>query len=247
MIKLVGRDWAALAAALAGPLIVAAVLVPLRTEISGANLALMLVVVVVAVAAIGNRLAGAVAAVSAAVWFDFFLTQPYQRFAIAARTDLLTAILLLAVGLSVSQLAARARRLHLVTVTDADQLAQLHRTTQLVQSGAAPNDVVNQVRAQLIDLLHLQDCRFQQGVLLGRPPQLRRDGGIGRSPGPAPWAGDTLPDAEIELRVASGGRYYGRFMLRPTPGVAVPLQARIVAVTLADQVGAAFDAADHPA
>ena len=33
----------------------------------------------VAVAANGYRLAGVLAALSAAVWFDFFLTQPYQR------------------------------------------------------------------------------------------------------------------------------------------------------------------------
>jgi K+-sensing histidine kinase KdpD len=39
-------------------------------------MALVLVVAVVAVAAIGNRLAGALAAVSAAAWFDFFFTVP---------------------------------------------------------------------------------------------------------------------------------------------------------------------------
>ena len=40
---------------------------------------------VVAVAAAGHRAAGVLAAVSAAVWFDFFLTVPYERFTITGR------------------------------------------------------------------------------------------------------------------------------------------------------------------
>ncbi|MEU3301355.1 hypothetical protein ABZ729_16240 [Streptomyces sp. NPDC006678] len=51
------------------------------------------------------------------------------------------------------------------------------------------------------------------------------------------------PDGEIELRATANGRYLGRFMLRPTPGVIAPLQARLVAVTLTDQAGAALDTA----
>ncbi|MFF5121405.1 DUF4118 domain-containing protein [Dactylosporangium aurantiacum] len=97
-------------------------------------------------AAIGNRLAGAVAAPSAAVSFCYFLTAPYERFTIAASTDVLTAVLLLAVGLAVSQPAARANRPRLATITDADRLARIYRTTQPVRSGAPPGQVVNQVR-----------------------------------------------------------------------------------------------------
>jgi K+-sensing histidine kinase KdpD len=40
--------------------------------------ALVLVVVIVAVAANGHRLAGLLAALSAAAWFDFFLTAPHR-------------------------------------------------------------------------------------------------------------------------------------------------------------------------
>lgn len=54
--------------------------------------------VVVAVAATGYRLAGIVAAVSAAAWFDFFLTRPYERFTITRTTDLETTILILIIG-----------------------------------------------------------------------------------------------------------------------------------------------------
>ena len=82
-------------------------------------MALLLVVVVVAVASIGNRVAGGIAAVWAAIWFDFFFTLPYERFTIRNSADITTAILLLVVGLAVSQLAARARRLKVIAITDA--------------------------------------------------------------------------------------------------------------------------------
>ncbi len=52
-----------------------------------------------------------------------------------------------------------------------------------------------------------------------------------------------LPDEEVELRTLGNGHFYGRFLLDPTPGAVPPLQARLVAVTLADQVGAALDTA----
>ncbi|MEV8514633.1 DUF4118 domain-containing protein [Dactylosporangium sp. NPDC051484] len=238
-----GRDWIALAAALVVPPAVCAALTPLRTSVSDANLALVLVVVVVAVAAFGNRPAGALSAVSAAVWFDFFLVPPYATWSIASTGDLATMALLLAVGLAVSQLAARARRLRLVTITDAEQLDRIHRTAELVRSGRGGPDVANQVRAQLVDLLGLRACRFEYGRLLGHPARLERDGSIAAGGLRRYLAPEELPDEEIELRVAAGGRFYGRFMLRPTPGRPVPLRARLVAVTLADQAGAAFDAA----
>ncbi|GHH43295.1 hypothetical protein FHS35_000454 [Streptomyces umbrinus] len=116
------RDRLALLAGLAGPFLVALLLVPFRTDLSRTNAALILVVAVVAVAALGSRVAGALAALSAAAWFDFFLTRPYQTFDINTSADVETAVLLLVVGLIVSQLAARARRLEVITVTDADHL-----------------------------------------------------------------------------------------------------------------------------
>jgi hypothetical protein len=75
------RDRLAVLAALAAPLGLAAILVPFRTSFPNTDAALALVLVVVAVAANGYRLAGILAAVSTAVWFDFFLTQPYPALA----------------------------------------------------------------------------------------------------------------------------------------------------------------------
>ncbi len=107
MTRYLTRDRVAIA--VAAPLAAAVILLPWRCSWSNTNVALLLVVVVVA--AIGNHAAGALAALGAAAWFDFFFTVPYQRFTIRSSADLATFILLLAVGVVVSQLAARARRL----------------------------------------------------------------------------------------------------------------------------------------
>ena len=80
-------------------------MLPFRASLRNTNVALLLVVVV-AVAALGNRVAGGLAALGAAVWFDFFFTVPYERFTIRSAADVTTFILLLIVGAAVSQLAA---------------------------------------------------------------------------------------------------------------------------------------------
>ena len=236
------RDRIAILAAVAAPLGVAAVLLPFRASWSNTNVALLLVVVVVGVAAIGNRVAGALAAVWAAIWFDFFFTLPYYRFTIRNSADVTTAVLLLLTGIAVSQLAARARRLKVIAVTDAGYLAQIHETASLAKSATVPDVVVDHVREQLTGLLDLDGARFEYGALLGHPPRLEPDGTVtvGRSRWDVELAG--LPAEEIELRTFGNGQYYGRFMLKAKPGSKPSLQARLVAVTLADQAGRAFGA-----
>ncbi|MEU3407813.1 DUF4118 domain-containing protein [Streptomyces sp. NPDC006670] len=241
------RDQIALVAALAGPFLVALVLVPFRTGLSATNEALIMVVAVVAVAAMGSRTAGAVAAVSAAAWFDFFLTRPYQRFAISDRADVETAVLLLVVGVIVSQLAVRARRLQSVVVTDAAYLSSLQGAARLPEGSGSPDAVVEYVRRELVGLLGLRGCRFEYGTLMGNLPRLEQGGGLwhrrgGRITEYADW-----PEGESELRVVGGGHYYGRFLLDPYPGRPLPSEeGRLVAVALAAQAGAALDTADLP-
>jgi Domain of unknown function (DUF4118) len=221
---------------------VAAVLLPFRATWSNTNVALLLVVAVVGVAAIGNRVAGGLAAVWAAVWFDFFFTLPYYRFTIRSSADVTTAVLLLLTGLAVSQLAARARRLKVIAVTDAAYLAQIHETASLAKSATSGDAVVDHVKQQLTRLLDLEGARFEYGSLLGHPPRLEPDGTVivGHSRCDVEQQG--LPGEEIEVRTFGNGQYYGRFMLKARPGSKPSLQARLVAVTLADQAGRALTA-----
>jgi uncharacterized protein DUF4118 len=242
MIRYLTRDRVAIAAALAVPLVAAVILLPFRASWSNTNVALLLVVVVVAVAAIGNRAAGALAAVWTAIWFDYFFTVPYDRFTIRSSSDVTTFVLLLVVGLAVSQLAARARHLKVVTITDEGYLSLIHETAALAQTATSPAAVAEHVRAQLVSLLDLQECRFEYGTLLGHPPRLEQDGTVRL--GYSRWdvAQFGFPAEEVELRTFGNGQYYGRFMLKPKPAAKPSLQARLVAATLADQVGRAFGA-----
>ena len=50
-----------------------------------------------------------------------------------------------------------------------------------------------------------------------------------------------LPSPAVDLLVQARGQVLGCFVLRPTPGYPVSLHRRVVAVAIADQVGAALD------
>jgi hypothetical protein len=247
MSRYLTRDRVAIAAALAVPLAGAAILLPWRSSWPNTNVALLLVVTVVAVAAGGNRVAGALAAVSAAVWFDFFFTVPYERFSIAHSSDVTTFLLLLAVGVAVSQLAARARHLKRVTVEDAGYLARIVDSAALTQTAGSPDAVIQHVSRELVGLLDLRDCRFEYGMLIGHPARLEADGRVLTRHGYYPVDEAGLPKDELELRTFTNGQYCGRFMMRPNPGARPSQQARLVAVTLADLAGHSLGAATSAA
>jgi Domain of unknown function (DUF4118) len=242
MTRYLARDGAVAVAAVLGPLALAAILLPWRGSWPNTNVALLLVVAVVAVACAGRRLAGVLAAISAAAWFDFFYTLPYDRFTIRHSADVTTFALLLVVGLAVSQMAAWARRLKAVTVADAGYFTRIMESAALAQEAGIPHDVVEHVRGQLVELLDLQDCRFEYGRLLGQPPRLEPDGSVVTRYGRYPVDSAGLPSEDVELRTFSNGQYIGRFMLTPAPGSAPSRRARLVAVSLAGLVGHALGA-----
>ena len=236
------RDRVALLAGVGAPFVVAVVLVPFRDSVDDANVVLGLVLVVVAVAANGYRLAGAVAALSAFAWFDFFFTEPYGSFTIADRAELETAVLLLLVGLGVAELALWGRRQQARALQEAGYLAGIQTAADLGASGTSSVALIHHVTDQLTEALELQDCRFQYGVAgLGSPARLLRDGRVVSGGTTIDVERDGLPvDTDIELLVKSGGRLGGRFLMRAAPDARVPVERRRLAVALADQVGAAL-------
>ena len=88
---------------------VAAVMAVFRELFDTTNAALVLMIVVVAVAALGGRTAGVITALAAVVSFDFFHTEPYLSLTIDSRDDIETTILLLIAGVIVGTLAASGR------------------------------------------------------------------------------------------------------------------------------------------
>jgi hypothetical protein len=246
-LRRIGRDRAALIAGLLAPLALSVLLVPWRNSLPNTDAALVLVALVVAVAANGHRGAGLLAAVSAAVWFDFFLTEPYERFTITRHTDAETTVLLLLVGALVTEIAARSRHHHRHSLAESAYVDALHTTAEMVASGRPATAVVEQVSAYLTATLALRGCRYEEASFLGRAPRLQPDGHIAW--GDARWDVDRLglpQTGEIELPVRANGRTVGRFMLAGRQGVAPSLEARRVAVVLADLLGAHLAGAYQP-
>ena len=241
------RDRVAVLAGLAAPLALAAVLIPFRASVPNTDAALAMLLVVVAVAANGDRLAGVLAAVLTAVWFDFFLTQPYERFAITRRTDIETTVLLLVIGVAVTEIAVWGRRHYAIASRRAGYLDGINSAARAVAAGGSAAALIDQVSGQLVQLLSLRSCRFQYGVAgLGRPARLHRDGSV--TLGELRWAADGEefpPGTDVELLVAGGGIFQGRFLMTPAPGARPALERRLLAVAFADQVGTAL-ASSHP-
>jgi K+-sensing histidine kinase KdpD len=159
-----GRDRIALIAALLAPLVVVVVLLPLRGRIAHTDIALVLVLTVVAVAGNGFRIAGWLAAGSAAVWFDVFWTEPHGRLTISSRAGIETAVLLLAVGVAVTEIAVWGRRQHLEASREAGFRAGVLAAAEAVATGDSPSTVIDRICAQLVSLLGLASARFDYGT-----------------------------------------------------------------------------------
>jgi hypothetical protein len=233
----------ALTGAVLAPVLVGALLSLVRDLIANNNAALVFVLVVVAVAASGYRVAGLLAALMSVVSFDFFLTQPYLTLTINDRDDVEAAVLLALIGLAVTEIALWGRRQQARASTRAGYLAGVVSAARLAASGVtSPSEVTELVGRQIRDVLELDDCRFDPGPSQVDRPRLEGDGSL-------TWRGRTvdvdregLPTLDlIELPVTSGGVDRGRYLLTSTSAVRRPdLERRQVVVTLADQAAAAL-------
>lgn len=181
----IGRDRVAVGAGLVAPFAVAAALLPLRANLVNTDVALILVLVIVGVAASGNRPAGLPAAVSAAVWFDFFWTQPYETLAITTRADIETAVLLLLLGLAVTEIGVRARRQHAAASREAGFRDGILSAAEAVATGKSPSALIDRVCEQLAVAADVQrEPRERGGTMEGpaRHPGIRGSRCVGNRP-----------------------------------------------------------------
>ena len=224
------------------PLAVCGLLVPLRGVVENTNVALVLVLVVVGVAAAGQRAAGVVAALSSTAGFDLLLTEPYGQFTIANPADVETAVLLTVVGLAVTEIALWGRRQQSRSSTREGYLAGVVAAARIVASGESSlPDLTERVGRQIRDVLDLDACRFEPGP----PPEgarIDRDGTVTWNGHEVDVKRDGLPTMdEIQLLVENRGSVYGHYVLTSATKIRRPeLEQRLVAVTLAEQVGAAL-------
>jgi K+-sensing histidine kinase KdpD len=242
-LRALSRRYGPILAGLAAPLALTAILIPFRTSLPNTDVALVLILIVVAVAAVGSRPAGFLAALSAAVWFDFFLTRPYEQFAITRAADIETTVLILVIGVAVTEIAVWGRRQQLAATRRAGYLAGINLAAETVAGGGSASTLIDDVSGRIARLLSVRECRFEHGVAgLGRPARLRHDGQV-VTPDQRVLAveQDGLP-ATTELLVENRGVLRGRFVLTAEPGTRPSEEQRLVAAAFADQVGAALSA-----
>jgi len=231
-----GRDLVRIGAAVAVSVGVVGALVPLRGHVVSANLALVLVVLVLAAAVVGGRVVGVVVAVSCALAYDFFLTQPYESFGIAKGEDLQTTLLLALVGVIAGELVERARRSEAAAVARGAQLERTQRRVELAAAGEPPGRLISRSAEELTDLLGVVECRYQPGSAPERLPVLTHNSL--RIP-----AGSTAPPGTVALPVRAHGRDVGYFLLAfppPGRGIGIAEDTRHEAIALADQLGMAL-------
>src|ERR1700722_11666039 len=160
------------------PLAVSAALAPARSTFADTAAALVLVAVIAGIAILGSRVAGILASVSAGAWFDFFLTRPYERFAISQRADLETTISLFVVGLIVTELAARARHHRAVAGEEADYVNLIYEIGEMVAIGELAGHVVERASEELVGLLDLRSCTYEAGAPAPHRPTVLFDGRV---------------------------------------------------------------------
>jgi K+-sensing histidine kinase KdpD len=215
---------------------VAAALVPLRNELGQANTALILVLVVVAAASIGGRIAGAVTALTAAVSFNFFHTKPYLTVRVNDAKDILTIVLIVVVGVAVGELGIARARQSATRRSHLRSIRSLEDVGALVSSGAPAEQVWPVVCRALIATLGVHGARFDADA--HHPlPVVERDGRVDMQHKRYVGDGFALPETGVALNVSADGVFLGQIVLFPDVDTAVSREQRRAAVAIADQFG----------
>jgi two-component system sensor histidine kinase KdpD len=244
----VERDSSLLIAAVgAGAAIaVAGLLVSIRDWLGASNVALVLAVVIVAAATFGGRLAGVLTSIAAAFAFDFFHTDPLYNLRISDREDIITALLLLVVGIIVGELSMLRAASRREVLLHAQGASRLEDVASVVAAGADLDEVWPVVRRALTEQLRLAGCRFEPAPARQPITTLERSGQIASRE--LHWVhggGFALPPEGVAVPVVTEGRTLGRLVLVPRSGTGTTKAQRRVAVALADQLAVAA-ARTHP-
>jgi len=245
--RVLGARWRATAriGAVVLPLVTCALLSTVRDGVPAATAVLVLVLWVVAAAATGDRVAGLLAAVSGGVWFDFFLTAPYQRFTISDSDDLEATVLLVLIGSVVTEIALWGYREQSRAARRSGYLDGVLGAARLVAEGDTPAAaMVDVVAREITEVLGADECRFVPGrVGDARVAVLDHDGVVTRGDHPVDVDRLGLPSDEyVAIPVRRGARVVAHFLVTATSRITYPThEQRRVAVLLADQVAAAVD------
>jgi K+-sensing histidine kinase KdpD len=211
-----GVAWAV--GAFAASLLIGVLVQPFRQTIGLENVVILYLLVVVVAAGIGGRAAGMIAALSAALSYDYFLTTPYHTLAIDSFAQVITVALLVATGMVVS-IGGRVRRQSAARAeAHANAIRLLHRFTE---TAAADGAVAREAAEGLHKLLGAR----RVSVLSRSPDGFAVTRDIGQTQMPIDM--DAVIHLDREGRIPPGHhRVLGGTMVLPHKGVVLDLVAR---------------------
>ena len=218
------------------PLAVAVAWIPLRSSLPNTDVALVLVATIAVVARLGGHAATLLGSLSAALSFGYFHTEPYGHWQIAHARDVETTVLIVLVGVFVGELTLRVFHHRAAAARGSADLAVLAETAELMAVGDDPGLVLAAVAGELVRLLHLVDCEFSAEPPSGAGPWVGRDGTLSGAP---PLSASEEP-SPLDLPVWVQGQVLGHYRMTLRPGPTPPSDRLALAVSLADQAGAAL-------
>lgn len=224
--------------AVLAPLLLGAALWPVRQDVEAAVHVLLFVLLVVAVAATGDRVAGLLAAVSAAAWMDFFLIPPYLTFRIARGEDIFLALLFALVGMAVTELALRGRAQAAEVARRGGYVDGVLQVLRIDPDQGSGRDRRQAICAEITRVLDLDRCDYADGAPAGGLPVLHDTGEVLHDGRRCDVSADGLPTNSVTaIPVRQGGVVLGHFRLTAATRIVRPGADQLkVAVLLADQV-----------
>jgi len=187
-----GVVWAA--AVFLGP-VVAALLTLARPQLHENHVTLVLVLAVAVVSAAGLRPAGLVAAVTTALAYDYFWTEPYYSFRIFNTNDILTVLLLVLVGGAIEQLSWWAGRQRATAARRLDYLTALRRAAEPI-APATQAAALEAISDMVSTVLNADSSRLVLGERLPTTV-LHDDGSVTRAGRVMDVDSDGLPTDDI--------------------------------------------------
>ncbi len=183
-----------------GSLVLAVLLVPLRTLTPASNLAFVFLAFTIVVAELGGRSAALVTALVSGMSLNFFLTEPYLTLTIEKQDDVIAFFALVGCGLIAAWFGKRRAGLSEVASRAGTELDVLKKLVDQLRAGAPLDEVLGHLRQSFgLSALVLRDAG---GRVLGAVP-------VGTSPASIPETHLTpetlLPSDEGRLRFGTRG------------------------------------------
>src|SRR5437016_3896252 len=185
-------------------LAVAAALVGVRDHLNNANVALILLTIVVTAAIVGGRGAGLTVAFVSSLSFNFFHTAPYESLRINRSNDVLTVALLFVSGLIVGEVANRRHTSIQVAHSRGVEVELLRDVARRVAEARPLTEIWGEVRRGLVEALGAKNVWFEWADTVsfaGALPRVESSGVVGSRVHHWVGTGFALPKEGVHMTV----------------------------------------------